>query len=166
MNEKAADESAEKAGNSEVKGEVSEKKAEKQAPKRGSSRAGINISGEKVITGNNTIGNVTTTNINNYPSEKEKDGTRKRAAVPAIKSAWANGLFYLFAFVVVVGVIGWLARQVSISALVVIILAGLLAVPIVGAFQLKMDNRLKEKGFLELVGMVLKQLPLIGKAIK
>ena len=46
-------------------------------------------------------------------------------------------------------------------------IAGLLAVAIVGAFQLCSAAALSEKGFLSLMGMALQRLPLVvGKALE
>jgi hypothetical protein len=118
--------------------------------------------GTSVNTGDITVGDKITTTYG-APSTST---AKKPVTSPPVKSAWANGLFYLVVFVVVIGSLAWLARMVEFSTLVVITLAGLLAVPLVGAFQLRMDDRLKEKSFMELVRLVLQQLPLIGKAIK
>jgi len=54
-----------------------------------------------------------------------------------IKSAWANGSFYLFLFVVVVGAIGYLAGNLSIQNLIAVIIAGIVFVPLIGALQLR-----------------------------
>ncbi len=80
-----------------------------------------------------------------------------------VKSAWANGLFYLFVFVVVIAGLGFLANSVSFSALIAILIAGLLFIPLIGALQLRQDDNLSEKNFLELIRLVLAQLPLIGR---
>ena len=83
-----------------------------------------------------------------------------------VKSSWANGLFYLFIFVVVVALLGWVSKMAEFTTLIVIILAGLLAVPMIGALQLRMDQRLSEKSFLTLIRMVITQLPLISNLFK
>lgn len=80
-----------------------------------------------------------------------------------IKSAWANGSFYLFVFAVVIAGLGMLARTVPAYALAGILIAGVILIPMIGALQLRQDNRLSEKSFLELLKMVLGQLPLVGK---
>lgn len=83
----------------------------------------------------------------------------------AVRSAWANGSFYLFTFAVVIVGLGVLARAVPAYALAAILTAGVIFVPLIGALQLKQDGRLSEKGFLELMKMVVGQLPLIGKLL-
>ena len=79
-----------------------------------------------------------------------------------VKSAWANGSFYLFVFVVVVAGIGFLGKQLDFIVLCVVIIAGVLFVPLIGALQLKQDDRLKDESFLALMKMVIGSLPLIG----
>lgn len=80
-----------------------------------------------------------------------------------VQSAWANGLFYLFTFAVVIGGLGVLAGYVPFYTLAIIIVAGILFIPLIGALQLRQDDRLSEKSFLALVGQVFRQLPLIGR---
>jgi internalin A len=82
-----------------------------------------------------------------------------------VKSAWANGSFYLFVFVVVVAGIGFLGKQLSFPVLCVVVIGGILFVPIIGAFQLKQDDNLQEETFLELMKLTIGQLPLIGNML-
>ncbi|MCI0393802.1 MAG: hypothetical protein L0322_02530 [Chloroflexi bacterium] len=99
------------------------------------------------------------------PPPAQAEPTRAQKQRP-IKSAWANGLFYVFAFVVVIAALGFLANSVSGPALIVIIMAGLLFVPLIGALQLRQDENLSQKNFMELVRLVIEQLPLIGKLFR
>ncbi len=85
---------------------------------------------------------------------------------PRIKSAWANGSFYLFLFVVVIGGIGYLAGILKLLNLIAIIVAGIVFIPLVGALQLRQDDRLSEQNFMELIKLVIAQLPLIGNIFK
>ena len=80
-----------------------------------------------------------------------------------MKSAWANGSFYLFAFIVVMTALGVLAKSVPFYVLAMVFIAGILFVPILGALQLRQDNRLKTRPFIELMKLVIGQLPLLGK---
>ena len=82
-----------------------------------------------------------------------------------VKSAWANGSFYLFVFVVVVAGIGFLGNQLAFPTFCVVVIGGILFVPIIGALQLKQDERLQDETFLELMKMVIGQLPLIGDVL-
>ena len=65
-----------------------------------------------------------------------------------VKSGWANGSFYLFVFVVVVAGIGFLGQELSFPAFCVVVIGGVLLVLIIGALQLKQDERLQEETFL------------------
>jgi len=80
------------------------------------------------------------------------------------RSAWANGSFYLFTFVVVVVALGLLAKSVPWYVLPAVLVAGAIFVPLVGALQLRMDEGLSQKSFLELMKLVVGQLPLIRRA--
>jgi hypothetical protein len=82
------------------------------------------------------------------------------------RSAWANGSFYLFAFVVVIVAVGMLAKTVPAYVLPIVLIAGVLFVPLIGALQLRNDERLAQKPFLELMKLVVGQLPLIRRMSK
>ena len=103
--------------------------------------------------------------VQDVTTDRKDNDMAKRKKKKPIKSAWANGSFYLFAFVVVIGGLGVLANSIPFSALAVVLIAGLLFIPVIGAFQLRQDDNLSEKSFLQLMKMVIGQLPLIGKAI-
>lgn len=91
---------------------------------------------------------------------------KERERKVTTRSAWANGSFYLFTFVIVIAGLGVLANTVPLYVLPLILIAGILFVPIIGALQLKQDDRLTEKPFLELMKMAIAQLPLIGRIAK
>jgi internalin A len=91
---------------------------------------------------------------------KEKDKEKDR---PVIRSAWANGSFYVFVFAVVIAGLAIVARTVPLYTLAIVLVAGGIFVPIIGAFQLRQDDWLSEKSFMELMKMAIGQLPLIGK---
>ncbi|MCP4108250.1 MAG: leucine-rich repeat protein [Desulfobacteraceae bacterium] len=95
---------------------------------------------------------------NNIMEDKNKDNVK-------VRSAWANGSFYLFTFAVVIILLGVLAKTVPWQALPVILIASGIFVPLVGVFQLRQDDRLTEKSFTELIKLVVGQLPLIGKSV-
>jgi Flp pilus assembly protein TadB len=75
---------------------------------------------------------------------------------------WASGAFYLLAFLLVVAVLAVVANVVPIWALPPVLVAGLLGVSVIGALQLRHDRRLSERGFLRLMALTLRQLPLVG----
>ncbi|MEB3191813.1 MAG: COR domain-containing protein [Snowella sp.] len=99
--------------------------------------------------------------INNTMIEKSPDSQPVK-----VKSAWANGSFYLFVFVVVVAGIGFLGKQLDFIVLCVVIIAGVLFIPLIGALQLKQDDRLKDESFVALMKMVIGSLPLIGNPLR
>jgi predicted membrane channel-forming protein YqfA (hemolysin III family) len=84
---------------------------------------------------------------------------RREAA--KIRSPWVSGSFYLAAAVVIVVLLLAVGRVVSFWALPVVVVGALLLVMIVGAYQMRQDARLSEKGFLQLMADVLKRLPLV-----
>jgi Flp pilus assembly protein TadB len=96
---------------------------------------------------------------------QDKDGKEMKGDDAQQRSAWANGLFYLFAFVIVCATLAVIARSVSLYALPLVLIAGVIFVPVIGALQLKMDGSLPDKSFLQLMGMAIGQLPLIGRLV-
>ena len=78
-------------------------------------------------------------------------------------SPWVSGLFYLFALVVIAAVFAAVGKVLNPWALPVIIAGAILTLSVVGALQLKQDSRLTEKSFLTLMGLALRNLPLLGK---
>lgn len=89
----------------------------------------------------------------------------KRTSI-SVKSAWANGSFYLVAFLALISVIGYFAGQLPVYSIAIVLVAGSFGVLLVGALQLRQDERLSETGFLDLARMVLKQLPLLGNLLQ
>jgi internalin A len=119
-------------------------------------RLTLNLSVHTEVTQNNKMEN----QQNNLPEPQPSP------QLPPIKSSWANGSFYLVVFVVVVGGIGYLAGNLGIEKLVAVIVAGILFIPLIGVLQLRQDDRLSEQGFIELIKLVIAQLPLIGNFFK
>jgi internalin A len=84
---------------------------------------------------------------------------REAASPVQANNPWMSGSFYVMAFVVVVaaliGCVVVLSREnVSAAAMTlvpVIVIAALLAVGVIGAVQLRNDDRLSEKSFLQLI---------------
>jgi TRAP-type uncharacterized transport system fused permease subunit len=87
------------------------------------------------------------------------DGTAIRRASP-----WVTGLFYLASLVVLATVFLIVSRTVDVLALPIVLIAALLGVSIVGAFQLRHDDRLAERSFLDLMGLTLRSLPLLRRS--
>jgi hypothetical protein len=104
-------------------------------------------------------GELTIKQANKGKDEKTKDKAN-------IRSAWANGLFYLFVFVTVIAGLGVLANSVPWYTFALILVASVIFVPLIGALQLRQDKNLSEKGFLELISIVIRQLPIIERLYK
>lgn len=84
----------------------------------------------------------------------------------AAKNPWLSGTFYVFAAVVILASLGTAARILDYWLLVTIIVGGLIFVTVIGALQLRQDDRLSEKSFLKLLVLSFRQLPLLGKFAK
>lgn len=78
-----------------------------------------------------------------------------------VRNPWISGSFYLAAVVIIITLFLVSARTVHILALPVIIVAAILAVSIIGAYQLRQDRSLSEENFLRLMLLVFRQLPFL-----
>jgi hypothetical protein len=87
----------------------------------------------------------------------------QRAERSKLASPWVSGSFYLCCVVVIVAVVLIAGKILSFLALPIVIVASILLVMIVGAFQQRQDDRLSEKSFLQLMLATLKSLPLVVK---
>lgn len=63
----------------------------------------------------------------------------------------------------VIAGLGVLASTVLLYTLAIILVAGLLFIPLIGVLQLRQDDWLSQESFIELLKLVIGQLPLIGK---
>jgi hypothetical protein len=63
----------------------------------------------------------------------------------------------------VVAVLGYLAGRLPLYSLVVVVIAGIVLISLIGALQLRQDNQLSEKSFMQLVRIVIRQLPIIER---
>ena len=72
-------------------------------------------------------------------------GAREENPKPiTVKSAWANGSFYLFVFVVVVAGIGFLGQELSFPVFCVVVIGGVL-LPSLVHYSLSRINAYKRK---------------------
>ena len=78
-------------------------------------------------------------------------------------SPWASGSFYLVVFVIVIAALSVVGRILPIIALPIVFIAGIIALSVIGAFQMRQDSKLSEKSFLELMALSFKYLPWIRK---
>ncbi len=81
----------------------------------------------------------------------------------AARNPWLAGSFYLCGIAVIGVLFLVIARTVNVLVLPIVLIASILAISVVGALQLKNDDSLKEKSFLELMGLTFKYLPLLRK---
>lgn len=77
---------------------------------------------------------------------------------------WISGSFYLFLFVIIISTLVVSAKLLPLYILPVIIVGSMLIFSIIGAFQLRNDELLKEKNFLELMALSFKYIPFLTKA--
>jgi len=74
---------------------------------------------------------------------------------------WLSGSFYLFvAFVIIVG-LAVISNLVHWALLPIIIIGGILLIGVIGAFQLRNDDKLKDENFIKLMSETYKRLPLL-----
>ena len=110
------------------------------------------------------IGN-TTNNQSPIPDNEAENTNKPSPRKTRVKSSWANGSFYLFAFVVVIGLIGYFAGILPPLNLLILVMAGILFVIVIGVLQSLMDGQLSDKSFTEIIIKVIEQLPVIGNTI-
>jgi hypothetical protein len=74
---------------------------------------------------------------------------------------WNSGSFYLFVAVVVISGLAVLSNMVDWIIFPLILIGGILLIGIIGAFQLKNDDKLKDESFLNLIKETYQRLPLL-----
>jgi hypothetical protein len=79
------------------------------------------------------------------------------------RSPWMSGSFYLACIVVVGALFLVMARTVNVLVLPLVLIASILGVSVVGAFQLRNDEKLKDKPFIELMRLAFNHLPLLRR---
>lgn len=75
---------------------------------------------------------------------------------------WISGLFYLFAATILIAGLSIISNLINWKVLPVIIVGGILLIGIIGALQLKNDDKLTDSSFLKLIIETYKKLPLIN----
>jgi hypothetical protein len=75
----------------------------------------------------------------------EDDGARREAV--RLRSPWFSGLFYLMVAVVIVSLLLVFGRLAPWWAFPLVVLGAILLVSVVGALQMRQDDRLSELGF-------------------
>jgi Flp pilus assembly protein TadB len=93
--------------------------------------------------------------------QRDERQQEQRAEQQRLRSPWVSGSFYLCCFIIVMAIVLVAGKVLSILALPVVVIASLLLITTVGAFQQQHDQRLSEKGFLQLMLATLKNLRLV-----
>ncbi|OQP64994.1 hypothetical protein [Niastella populi] len=79
---------------------------------------------------------------------------------------WVSGTFYLFVAIFIFGGLACCANFVSWAVMPIVIIGGILIIGVIGGLQLRNDDKLKEEGFLKLMGETYKRLPLLRRGNK
>ena len=74
---------------------------------------------------------------------------------------WISGSFYLFVAAVILTGLAVISNTVHWTLLPIIIIGGILLIGIIGALQLKNDDKLKDESFIKLMSETYKKLPLL-----
>jgi Flp pilus assembly protein TadB len=91
----------------------------------------------------------------------------KKAAPPRTSpSPWLSGSFYLVVFLMVFALVSVAGHWLPIYALPLVLIGGILALSIIGAFQLRQDERLSEDNFVKLMALSFKYLPWLRRREK
>jgi hypothetical protein len=95
----------------------------------------------------------------------KKPSNANQATPPTkrVNNAWINGSFFLVALTTIVALFAWISNQVRWHTFPIVLIAGLLSVGVIGALQLRNDDRLGEKPFIQLMIETYKRLPLLRK---
>jgi hypothetical protein len=88
--------------------------------------------------------------------------TIKETSAMKKNNPWISGSFYLFSFVIIFVLIALSALYLPPLAIPIVIIGCLLLFSIIGASQLRNDDRLSQKSFLQLMGLTFKQIRFIG----
>jgi hypothetical protein len=78
-----------------------------------------------------------------------------------LRSPWVSGTFYLMALAIVVALLLAAGNILPIWTLPLVIIGGVLLLAVVGALQLRQDDRLSDQGFVKLMSETLVRLPVV-----
>ena len=91
-------------------------------------------------------------------AKQEAEHRAKRdEAAKALAGPWTSGLFYLLAIAVIVGLVLAVVEVVPLWAVPAVLFAAVIILAVIGAFQLRHDNKLSEKGFMSLMKLALSE---------
>ena len=78
------------------------------------------------------------------------------------KSPWISGSFYLLALCIVITLLAFVAKIIPFYVLPIVVIGGIIAFSIIAAAQLRQDEKLNEKSFIELMGLSFRQIPFLN----
>ena len=84
---------------------------------------------------------------------------RDRKKVQALRSPWVSGSFYLACAVIAAALMLVIGSVLPVWTIAVFIVGAIMIVSVVGALQLRQDERISERGFLALMKDTLRYLP-------
>ena len=94
-------------------------------------------------------------------------GKIKQSYKPTIiakkNNPWISGSFYLFVVVVILTIFAIIYKTVQWFVLPIVIIGGAVLVGIIGAFQLRNDDKLREENFIKLMTETYKLFPLLKR---
>src|SRR5260370_3395690 len=79
------------------------------------------------------------------------------------QNPWKSGSFYLIGFLSIIIILLIAGKVLPLFTLPIVVICGILALAIIGALQLRQDNRLTEENFLNLVSLSLTKLFLTSR---
>lgn len=77
------------------------------------------------------------------------------------QNPWISGSFYLVALVVVSAAFAVMSAYIPLYIIPILLISAIIALGVIGAFQLRMDGELNESNFLTLMIETFKRLPLL-----
>lgn len=100
----------------------------------------------------------------NLPCDGFDNPLKPKPMKPTKNNPWTAGSFYLVAFVIIVGGLIATCKFLPAWTIAPVLIALVLLVIVIGALQLKNDDRLSEKSFVELMKLAMKRLFLLKRS--
>ncbi|MGD9994054.1 MAG: hypothetical protein AB7S69_12220 [Salinivirgaceae bacterium] len=94
-------------------------------------------------------------------SPKNNDQKNNIYIMQTKNNPWQSGSFYLLSALLLLFILAYFTSVLAYYMIPIIIIGGIILITIIGALQLKNDDKLKEKNFLKLMSISLKKLRLI-----
>jgi Flp pilus assembly protein TadB len=95
-------------------------------------------------------------------AEERMEMAERRAQRRRLTSPWISGSFYLSCLLAVIATLLVISKALPILVLPIVVVASLLLVTVIGAFQQSQDGKLSNKTFLALMLGTFRNLPLVA----